>query len=227
MSQFDGIEAVVFDVLGTLVDEPGGLHTEIAQVIPDDAAAPALLADWQRHVEEQQRLIAHGDRAYADSETIDAEAAQLVAERANIMDPAAVERLATAGQRLPAWGDSVASLDRLAARLPVIGLSNASANALWQLSSHTGLRWHRIVSGEAAGAYKPSAEVYRLAVDAVGCAPDRLLMVAAHAWDLRGAQAIGMRTAYVHRPVGDPPGDTDIFDGRFDDLSELVDRLVV
>ena len=30
----------------------------------------------------------------------------------------------------------------------------------------------------------------------------RLLMVAAHAWDLRGAQAVGMRTAYVERPVG-------------------------
>jgi 2-haloacid dehalogenase len=27
-------------------------------------------------------------------------------------------------------------------------------------------------------------------------------MVAAHAWDLRGAQAAGMSTAYVERPVG-------------------------
>jgi DNA-binding transcriptional ArsR family regulator len=36
--------------------------------------------------------------------------------------------------------------------------------------------------------------------------------------DLRGAQAAGMRSAYVHRPVGDPPTGSDDFDGRFDEL---------
>ena len=50
-------------------------------------------------------------------------------------------------------------------------------------------------------------------------------MVAAHAWDLRGAQAAGMRTAYVHRPAGDPPTDSDDFDGWFDELGELISAL--
>ena len=50
-------------------------------------------------------------------------------------------------------------------------------------------------------------------------------MVAAHAWDLRGAQAVGMRTAYVRRPVGDPPRDTDTFDWQFDNLHELASAL--
>jgi 2-haloacid dehalogenase len=50
-------------------------------------------------------------------------------------------------------------------------------------------------------------------------------MVAAHAWDLRGARAAGMRTAYVHRPGGDPPTDSDDFDGRFDELGQLVSAL--
>ncbi len=52
-------------------------------------------------------------------------------------------------------------------------------------------------------------------------------MVAAHAWDLRGAQAVGMRTAYVRRPVGDPPVSTDSFDlhaDGLDHLAELVER---
>ena len=47
-------------------------------------------------------------------------------------------------------------------------------------------------------------------------------MVAAHAWDLRGAQAIGMRTAYVQRPVGDPPRPTDSFDVHTESLEELA-----
>jgi 2-haloacid dehalogenase len=50
-------------------------------------------------------------------------------------------------------------------------------------------------------------------------------MVAAHTGDLRGAQAEGMRTGYVHRPVGDPPKGRDDFDGRFGGLDELVTAL--
>jgi len=225
-SLLDRIEAVVFDVLGTLVDEPSGLQAAIAEVVPDCTPVAPLITVWQRHVEEQQSLMSRGDRAYADSDIIDAEAARLVADRASVTDQAVIDRLATAEQRLPAWSDSVSGLERLAPRLPVVGLSNAGSNTLRRLSAHAGLRWHQLVSGEAARAYKPSPAVYRLAVDAVGCPPDRLLMVAAHAWDLRGAQAIGMRTAYIRRPVGDPPASTDSFDGYFDGLTELVEQFV-
>ncbi|WP_198037069.1 hypothetical protein [Nocardia sp. BMG51109] len=49
--------------------------------------------------------------------------------------------------------------------------------------------------------------------------------MAAHAWDLRGAQAVGMRTVYVRRPVGDPLTSSDVFDGRFDGLDDLVTAL--
>jgi 2-haloacid dehalogenase len=51
-------------------------------------------------------------------------------------------------------------------------------------------------------------------------------MVAAHAWDLRAAAQAGMRTAYVARPDGDPPADTDAFDIRAADLDDLHARLV-
>ena len=51
-------------------------------------------------------------------------------------------------------------------------------------------------------------------------------MVAAHAWDLRGAQAVGMRTAYVERPVGDPPSTTDSFDLYAPNLDDLAMRIV-
>ena len=50
-------------------------------------------------------------------------------------------------------------------------------------------------------------------------------MVAAHAWDLRGAQAVGMRAAYVQRPVGDPPTGADAFEGWFGGLDELATAL--
>ncbi|MFD3523114.1 haloacid dehalogenase type II [Streptomyces sp. NPDC058653] len=227
MPEIRDIDVVVFDVLGTLVDEPSGLRTEIRAALPEaaDAAVDELLVLWQRHVEAEQRRIAQGLRPYANSGTIDAEAARRVAEHAGLTDPAALARLATAGQRLPPWNDSAAGLERLAQRFPVLGLSNAGRTALLRLSAHAGLRWHQALSGEAAQAYKPAPEVYRLAIDTAGCPPERVLMVAAHAWDLRGARASGMRTAYVHRPIGDSPTGEDVFDGRFDGLDALVTAL--
>lgn len=227
MAEIGDIEVVVFDVLGTLVDESSGLRTGIRDAVPAsvDASVDELLTVWQKHVELEQQRIAQGHRVYVNSEIIDDEAARRVAGHAGLADPAAVARLATAGQRLPPWRDSVAGIERVAAQLPTLGLSNASRTTLLRLNAYAGLRWHQALSAEAVLAYKPAPEVYQLAIGAAGCPPERVLMVAAHAWDLRGAQARGMRTAYVQRPVGDPPTSADTFDWRFDGLDELVTTL--
>ncbi|GAA2323497.1 haloacid dehalogenase type II [Streptomyces cuspidosporus] len=215
MTQIGDIEVVVFDVLGTLVDESSGLRAGIREAAPgaDDAFVEELLTVWQRHRDLAQRRVAEGHRAYVNPDVIDREAAQHVGDRAGLTDPAATSRLAAVGWRLPPWADTVAGLARLTRRFPVLGLSNAGRTALLRLAAHAGLRWHQALSAEDVLAYKPAPEVYRLAIDIAGCPPERVLMVAAHAWDLRGAQAMGMRTAYVHRPGGDPPTDSDAFDG--------------
>jgi len=227
MAEIRDVEVIVFDVLGTLVDEPSGLRAAIRNAAPtsDDAHVDQLLSEWQQHVEVEQQRIEQGQRGYANSQIIDREAAQLVADNAGLTDPDVVADLATAGQRLPPWDDSVAGLERLAQHFPLVGLSNASRTALLGLCAHAGLRWHQALSGETVLAYKPAPEVYRLAVETAGRAPERVLMVAAHAWDLRGAQELGMLTAYVHRPVGDPPRSSDVFDGQFNGLDELATAL--
>lgn len=217
------IEVVVFDILGTMVDEPTGIRQGIRAALPgaDDATTGALAARWYRYVDEQQQEVLAGRRPYADSTVIDREAAALVAAEAGVDDPGVTGALAAAAQRLEPWPDSVRGLERIAAHVPVVGLSNASPAALTRISAHAGLRWHQLLSAEAAWSYKPDPEVYRLAIRATGCEPERLLMVAAHAWDLRGAQAAGLRTAYLERPGGDPPTAEDRFDVHLGALAEL------
>lgn len=235
MPGMDGvdIEVIVFDVLGTMVDESGGLRAALGEAVSASAVGTSgemaagmsverLLALWQGHVEGEQRRIGEGNRAYTNSEVIDREAAERVAGCAGLSDPAAIDRLATASRRLRPWGDSVAGLARLAEQFPVLGLSHAGRGTLLRLNAYTGLRWHQALSGEEVRAYKPAPEVYRLAVETAGCPAERVLMVAAHAWDLRGAQAVGMRTAHVRRPVEDPPRSTDSFDWRVESLEELA-----
>lgn len=228
MAEARDIEVVVFDVLGTMVDEPGGLRAAIRDAVPasDDASVDRLLTVWREHVEHEQQRIEEERRTYANTEIIDREAAQRVADDAGLTDPVAIERLATAGQRLKPWDDSADRLARLTRRFPVLGLSNASRASLLRLNAYAGLRWHQALSAEDAQAYKPAPEVYQLAIDAAGSPSERVLMVAAHAWDLRGAQAVGMRTAYVQRPVGDPPKSIDTFDWRSNNLDGLVAALM-
>ncbi|MGM1078501.1 haloacid dehalogenase type II [Streptomyces sp. H28] len=221
------IDAVVVDVLGTLVDEPAGLRAGLRELAPslDGPGIEELLALWQQHIAREQRGVVDGVRPYVPSDVLDLEAARLVADAAGVGDPAAVAALARSGRRLPPWSDTVAGLARLAERFPVIGLSNASRTALLELNAHAGLRWHQALSAEDARTYKPDPAVYRLAVTVSGRPPERLLMVAAHAWDLRGARAAGLRTAYVARPVGDPPAPSDRFDLHADGLADLAERL--
>ncbi|WP_103516395.1 haloacid dehalogenase type II [Streptomyces sp. SM10] len=221
------IDALVFDVLGTLVDEPAGIRGGIQELAPslDEATTAALLTRWQEHIDHESRRVLAGGRPYATTEALDREAARIVAEAAGVEDPTAVATLALAGRRLPPWPDTVAGLARLAERFPLIGLSNASRSALLGLNAHAGLRWHQVLSAEEARTYKPDPAVYQLAVTASGAPPERLLMVAAHAWDLRGAQALGLRTAYVARPVGDAPAPSDRFDVYADDLTDLAVQL--
>ncbi|QVJ03251.1 haloacid dehalogenase type II [Nocardiopsis eucommiae] len=210
-----------------MVDEPGGIGRGIRALLPgaDDARVTELLRTWSGHVEERQRAILAGGLPYASSTELDHEAAARVAAEAGIDDEEAVLELAEAARRLDPWPDSVRALDRIASRYPVVGLSNASGPALTLISAHAGLRWHQALSAEVARAYKPHPDVYRLALTHAGLPPERLLMVAAHAWDLRGAQALGMRTAYVERPVGDPPGSTDSFDLTARSLDALAIQL--
>ncbi|WP_017570518.1 haloacid dehalogenase type II [Nocardiopsis halotolerans] len=228
MISHSDIDVIVFDVLGTMVDEPGGIRRALRASLPgvDDARAEKLVQLWSAHVDEQQREVLAGRRPYASSTVIDHEAAARVAAEAGVTDADAIRSLAVSSQRLDPWPDSVRALGRLASRFPVVGLSNASHSALTRISAHAGLRWHQVFSAEDARGYKPHADVYRLAITNADCPPDRLLMVAAHAWDLRGAQAMGMRTAYVERPVGDPPDATDAFDlvaRSLDDLATSLD----
>ncbi|MBZ4017799.1 haloacid dehalogenase type II, partial [Streptomyces purpurogeneiscleroticus] len=196
------IDALVFDVLGTLVDEPAGIRAGIRALDPalDDPEIERLLSLWQQHIDREQRRMLDGVRPYLPSDALDREAARLVADAAGVDDPAAVAALARSGRRLPPWPDTVAGLARLAERFPLIGLSNASRTALLELNAHAGLRWHQALSAEDARTYKPDPAVYRLAVTVSGRPPERLLMVAAHAWDLRAAQNLGLCTAYIARP---------------------------
>jgi 2-haloacid dehalogenase len=57
----------------------------------------------------------------------------------------------------------------------------------------------RTFSTEVVRAWKPAREAYLWAAGACGVAPDRLALVAAHGWDVQGAQRAGLTGAWFPR----------------------------
>ncbi len=135
-----------------------------------------------------------------------------------------IDGLQTLDTRVGA-GEALARL--VEAEIPAIALSNGSRDATTALLRRAGLepRVAHIVSVEAAKQFKPRGEVYRLATDIAGVAPDALALVAAHGWDINGAHAAGLTTAYfsADRPY---PAVMHAPDVEADSLLGCVDALL-
>ena len=216
---------LMFDVLGTLVDQAGSLRREVGAVTGwDDTAAGSVVTAWLTHVAHREREINAGDSAFVPSHALDAQALEQLSAEIGLPS-SAIPQLTSAACRLTPWPGAVEGIRRLAADFTVMGLSNASHHVLAGLSESSGLGWHRAISAEDARAYKPDPALYRRAMSMAPTRPRPTYLVAAHAWDLRAAAAAGLRTAYVPRPAGDPPARDDAFDLYAEDLTELYDMV--
>jgi 2-haloacid dehalogenase len=111
-----------------------------------------------------------------------------------------IEHLNRVWHRLAPWSDVKQGLRRLRRRYVLATLSNGNMALLTHMAKHGNLQWDCILSAELARHYKPDPAVYRMAAEVLSLAPHEILMVAAHPSDLDAAQAVGLRTAYVHRP---------------------------
>jgi 2-haloacid dehalogenase len=104
---------------------------------------------------------------------------------------------------LPAHPDVEAGLAKLHdGGHDVVALTNSPLATAEAQLQNSGLAPHfdRIFSAEQAGRLKPAPEPYRQVLDAYDVEPDDALMIAAHDWDIAGAQAAGLRTALLARP---------------------------
>ena len=89
-----------------------------------------------------------------------------------------------------------------------------------------------LFSSELLGVYKPAPESYLRTLELVNVEAGEAVMVAAHAYDLRGAKEVGMRTVYIHRWTDDINEDMEVFKGENDffledmtGLEEVIGRL--
>jgi 2-haloacid dehalogenase len=216
MTARGSVEALVFDVFGTVVDWREGVARDLAAFLRRHGAAgadPRALADaWRRRYQPAMEECRSGRRPFTRLDVLHRENLDAVLADQGI-DPRAVaadelDALNRAWHRLDPWPDAIPGLLRLKKRFAIAPLSNGNVALLLNMARRAGLPWDAILGAEVAGAYKPRPEAYLRTADILGLRPGEVCLVAAHNDDLKAARACGLRTAFVLRRTEHGPAQT-------------------
>lgn len=219
------IRALVFDVFGTVVDWRGSIILEGEAF----GRKHGFYVDWPRFADEWRAgyqpaldMVRRGERAWTKLDVLHRERLNDLLVRYSVrgLDEHDIDHLNRVWHRLQPWSDVIEGLNRLRTRFVVATLSNGHVALLTHMAKHAGLPWDCILSAELAKTYKPDPVVYLTAVELLDLEPSQVMMVAAHGGDLQAAQRVGLRTAFVYRPLEYGP------DGKPDRLSEADVDLV-
>ncbi|MEJ2868084.1 haloacid dehalogenase type II [Actinomycetospora sp. OC33-EN08] len=236
MTDLAGIEAVMCDVFGTVVDWRTGVAQQIDELLRArgvDLDGGLLADEWRERYQPSMRAVNDGGRwRHLDDlhrESLD----DLLAVHGvdDEVDDVTRAALVRTWHRLPAWPDSTAGLRAIGEHCVVATLSNGGVALLTHLVKAARLPFDVILSAELARRYKPDPAAYETAVGLLDLRPEQVLMVAAHQRDIEGARSVGMATAFVERPHEMGPhrsseraadSDADVVVG---DLRELARRV--
>jgi 2-haloacid dehalogenase len=223
------VEALLFDVFGTVVDWRGSLTRQLAQL----GQARGISADWEKLVTQWRGLyqpalqeVRSGRRSFVDLDILHRESLDRLLPAFGLGDLGEEDRdrMVRGWHRLDAWPDAVAGLTRLKQAFVVATLSNGGVHLLVNMAKHAGLPWDTVISAGNFRHYKPDREVYLGAAELLARSPASLMLVAAHNNDLHAARACGLQTAYVQRLSEDPrpDGDWDMVARDFVDLANQL-----
>lgn len=114
------------------------------------------------------------------------------------------------------------------AGIPAVTLSVGNADNVRRLFAAAGLDDVAVdhLSCSSVRRWKPAPEPYLFACERLAQAPADVWMVAAHAWDIAGAAAVGMRTAWLARLEGEFDTTFGSPDVQGADLLDVVQQLV-
>ncbi len=198
---FADVQALCFDVFGTVVDWHGSIAAEARRLgLPVDGSAFALA--WRAGYAPAMQQVRSGALPWTNIDGLHRRILDsLLATHGIQMNDAERADLNRIWHRLQPWPDSVAGLQRLKRRFTITTLSNGNLSLLVAMAKFGGLPWDAVFSAELFQHYKPDPEVYLGAARLLGLAPAQVALVAAHPSDLRAAAACGLRTVYVPRPL--------------------------
>ena len=198
MAKFIGIKACVFDAYGTLFDVHSAVGKHRARL---GGKADAVSGCWRAKQLEYtwQRTIL--DR-YVDFWRVTADGLDFALDAHGVDDEALRGDLLHAYLNLDCYPEVPGVLGALKeSGLRTAILSNGSPMMLEAAVESAGIGdvLDEVLSVDALGLYKPSPEVYRLAIDALGIGRGQVSFQSSNAWDAAAAATFGFRVAWCNR----------------------------
>ena len=225
------VNYLTFDIFGTVMDLTGSLAGPAGEFLAahgSELTGPAFYAEWrarQRIEQYQDNLLMLGHSGYL--ETCRRAFVYCLKNHNVSYTSGAVQEFMRVYHGLQPYDDAIEGLQSLAKRYKLVALSNGEQWYLEELlGNNVPITFGAIISVDQVGAFKPSPGIYRKAIQRLGCEPGEIMMVAAHAFDILGAQSCGFKGAYVNRyklPTEDADYQPDII---VDDFVELAAKLL-
>ncbi|KAJ7177945.1 haloacid dehalogenase [Mycena filopes] len=221
--------AVIFDLMGTCTDWKSSIVASLVQQPAANVDLPSLAAAWRSgFFQEIHRRFQLGEPA----EDIDLTHRRLLDA---LLDEAGIsfetwgedvrQNLVSSWHHQTAWPDSMPGIELLkqdyfvypnGTDLCSVVLANGTTRLQMDIVKSAGLPFHSLFSSQLLNLTKPDPRMYLKAVELLDLSPSDCIMVAAHAYDLRAAAKIGMKTIYVHRTTEDLDEDMDQIRTEFD-----------
>jgi len=234
--QWASVKALVFDTFGTVVDWRTSVTREVEALAKRKGVTVdgAKFADaWRAGYGPSMNRVRSGELPWTKLDGLH----RMILDKILIdfgvvgLSEADTDALNRAWHRLQPWPDAVGGLTRLKKLFIIAPLSNGNISLMTDLAKHAGLPWDCILGAELVRHYKPDREVYQSAADILDLKPAEVMMVAAHLGDLRAAKGVGLRTAFVTRPLEyGPNGKPDLnpdasVEIAAEDFNDLASRL--
>ncbi|HEY6251161.1 MAG TPA: haloacid dehalogenase type II [Candidatus Angelobacter sp.] len=230
------IQALVFDVFGTVVDWRTSLIRRFEQFGRDNALVAnwsGLVDDWRGQYQPLMNEVRSGKRRWTYLDDLHREALEQLLPRYQLagLTDSQKRTLVQGWHFLDPWPDTVAGLTRLKQKFIIATLSNGGLRLLADMAKYAHLPWDTILSADVFRHYKPDPEVYLGAAALLDSPPQEVMLVAAHNSDLKAARQCGFKTAFVARPAEYGPRQAADFAAEADwdyiaqDFTELATQL--
>jgi 2-haloacid dehalogenase len=226
------IKAVLFDFMGTCLDWHSSIIAVLPPSLPQDVKSNFAL-EWRQAYFDANVLRQNTGKPPEDIDITHRRVLNEVLEKHPDIKPLFVTRkdiLVKAWHAQKAWPEVNDAIQELKERgWEVFVHANGTTRLQLDIVRSSGLNFDMLFSSELLGCYKPAPENYLKVLDLLKLRPEQCVTVAAHAYDLRGAKAVGMKTVYLYRWTDDVLEDQEIIKGENDaylnDMKELADTI--
>lgn len=228
------IKAVLFDFMGTCLD----WHSSILTILPSalsKAAKSDFALEWRQTYFDANAARSRNGEPPEDIDATHRQTLLDVLDRHPEIKPLFTQdvqdKAVAAWHGQKAWPDVSEALRKLKEEhgWEIYVHANGTTRLQLNLVRSSSLKFDMLFSSELLGCYKPASENYYKALELLKLRPGECVTVAAHAYDLRGAKAVGMKTIYVRRWTDDIREDQDVIrkenDGYLEDMRELDEAI--